>query len=89
MATYAKITIRQPAEIKKKIELAAARCGMTVTSFINSTLELAADRTLSRARSRELSERDQQALMDLISSPEGPNAAMLKAARRYRERYGG
>ena len=89
MDTHTKITIRQPVEIKAKIEQAAAKRGMTVTSFINSILEKAADRTLDRVRRRELSERDQQALLALLANPEGPNAAMLKAATRYRERYGG
>ncbi len=89
MATHTKITIRQPVAIKQKVERAAAKRGMTVTSFINSILERAADRTLSRVRRRELTERDQQALLDLLAHPKGPNAALLKAARRYRKRYGG
>jgi uncharacterized protein (DUF1778 family) len=89
MAAHAKITIRQPLAIKHKIEQAAAQRGMTVTSFINAILERAADRTLSRVRRRELSERDQQALLELLANPKGPNAALLRAARRYQERYGG
>lgn len=89
MATHAKITIRQPVAIKKKVEQAAAKRGMTVTSFINSILERAADRTLSRVRKRELTERDQKALLKLLENPKGPNAKLLNAARRYRERYGG
>ena len=89
MNTHTKITIRQPVAIKRKIEQAAAKRGMTVTSFINTILEKAADRTLDRVRRRELSERDQQALLTLLVNPQGPNAALLKAATRYRERYGG
>jgi len=89
MATHTKITIRQPVAVKQKIEQAAAKRGMTVTSFINSILERAADRTLGRVRRRELSERDQQALLDLLANPTGPNAALLRAATRYRGRYGG
>jgi len=90
MATHTKkITIRQPVALKEKIEQAAAKRGMTVTGFINSALEEAADCTLSRARRRELSQRDQQTLLALLANPEGPNAALLKAATRYRERYGG
>ena len=89
MDTHTKITIRQPIAIKRKIEQAAAQRGMTVTSFINAILERAADRTLARIRRRELSQRDQQTLLALLANPEGPNAALLKAATRYRERYGG
>ena len=45
-ASDTKITIRQPAALKAKVARAAALRGMTVTSFINGMLELAADRTL-------------------------------------------
>lgn len=88
-ARHHKITIRQPASLKRKVEQAAARRGMTVTSFINSTLEGAAERVLRRVRRRELSERDQGALLDLLAHPKGPNASLLRAALRYRDRYGG
>jgi uncharacterized protein (DUF1778 family) len=87
--SHSKITIRQPVALKRKIEQAAAKRGMTVTSFINSTLERVADRTLERVRRRELSEQDQKALLDLLTNPKGPNKALILAAERYRERYGG
>lgn len=82
---YSKITIRQPAPLKAKVEQAAALCGMTVTSFINGMLELAADKTISRIRARELTERDSAALLGMLKNPARPNAALRKAARRYRE----
>lgn len=82
---YTKITIRQPEPLKAKIEQAAALCGMTVTSFINGMLELTADKTISRIRARELTERDSAALLAMLKSPARPNAACGKAARRYRE----
>jgi uncharacterized protein (DUF1778 family) len=86
---YSKLTIRQPRPLKTKIEQAAALRGMTVTSFINGTLELAADRTLSRVRARELTERDSRALLAMLANPPRPNAALRAAAKRYRERTGG
>ena len=43
---HSKITIRQPKPLKAKIAKAAALRGMTVTSFINGMLEIAAERTL-------------------------------------------
>jgi len=89
LATHSKITIRQPVALKRKIEQAAAKRGMTVTSFINSALERVADRTLQRVRRRELSEQDQKALLALLTNPKGPNKALIRAAERYRERYGG
>lgn len=82
---YSKITIRQPAPLKTKIAKAAAIRGMTVTSYINGVLEAAAERTVSRARTRELTERDSRLLMTMLSKPPRPNAALRKAARRYAE----
>jgi len=87
-AKHHKITIRQPASLKRKVEQAAARRGMTVTSFINSTLEGAAEDVLKRVRRRELTERDQSTLLDMLANPKGPNSLLLRAARRYRDRYG-
>lgn len=86
---YSKITIRQPEPLKAKVEKAAALRGMTVTSFINGTLELAADKTLSRIQARELSERDSTALLAMLSKPTRPNAALRRAAKRHRKITGG
>ncbi|MBU6412698.1 MAG: DUF1778 domain-containing protein [Phycisphaerales bacterium] len=86
---YSKITIRQPEPLKSKVEKAAALRGMTVTSFINGILELAADKTLSRIQARELSERDSTALLAMLSKPARPNAALRRAAKRHREITGG
>ncbi len=86
---YSKITLRQPAPLKAKVEQAAALRGMTVTSFVNGMLELAADRTISRIRARELTERDSAALLAMLRNPARPNAALHKAAKRYRELTGG
>jgi uncharacterized protein (DUF1778 family) len=82
---YSKITIRQPEPLKSKVEKAAALRGMTVTSFINGVLELAADKTLSRIQARELSERDSAALLAMLGKPARPNAALRRAAKRHRE----
>jgi uncharacterized protein (DUF1778 family) len=86
---YSKITIRQPEPLKAKVEKAAALRGMTVTSFINGILELAADKTLSRIHARELSERDSAALLAMLSKPARPNAALRRAAKRHRHITGG
>lgn len=87
MATVAhsKITIRQPEPLKAKIARAAAMRGMTVTSFINGMLEIAADRTLRRIQTREATERDSAALLAMLQKPAAPNAALRKAVRRLRE----
>lgn len=84
-----KITIRQPSPLKAKVEQAAALRGMTVTSFINGVLELAADETLERVRARELSARDSEALLAMLREPEGANEALRAAAERHRGLRGG
>lgn len=84
---YSKITIRQPTGLKRRVEQAAARRGLTVTGFINTALEAAAEATLEQARRRELSEQDQRLLLSLLSRPGKPNRALLKSAQRYRKRY--
>ncbi len=83
--SQSKITIRQPESLKSKIARAAALRGMTVTSFINGTLEIAADRTLRRINSREATDRDSAALLAMLRKPAAPNAALRKAVRRLRE----
>ena len=86
---YSKITIRQPELLKAKVEKAAALRGMTVTSFINGILELAADKTIGRIEARELTERDSAALLAMLVKPSRPNAALRRAAKRHREISGG
>ena len=82
---HSKITIRQPKPLKAKIAKAAALRGMTVTSFINGMLEIAAERTLRRIETRELTDRDSAALLVMLQKPPAPKAALRKAARRLRE----
>lgn len=84
-AAHSKITIRQPKPLKAKIARAAALRGMTVTSFINGMLEIAADRTLRRIECREATDRDSAALLAMLQKPSAPNAALRKASRRLRE----
>lgn len=80
-----KITIRQPGPLKAKIAKAAALRGMTVTSFINGILEIAAERTLRRIQGREATERDSAVLLAMLQKPTAPTAALRKAARRLRD----
>lgn len=53
--------------------------------LINWSLQLAAERGVIRAHARELTERDSAALLALLKEPPEPNAALVEAARRYRE----
>jgi len=73
---HCKITIRQPKPLKAKIAEAAALRSMTVTSFINGMLEIAAERTLRRIETRELTDRDSAALLVMLHKPPAPKAAL-------------
>ncbi len=48
----------------------------------------AVDEPVEPVRGRQLSERDQLALLELLRNPPEPNEALMRAARHYRERYG-
>ena len=84
----AKITILQPVDLKQKVGQAAAKRGMSVTSFINHVLAVASERTLEQVRRRGITERDQRALLKMLEQPKGPTGALVRAAKRFRERYG-
>lgn len=84
----AKITILQPVDLKRRVGQAAAKRGMSVTSYINDVLDVASERTLEQVRRREVSERDQRALLKMLEQPKGPTDTLVKAAKRFRERYG-
>ena len=58
---------------------------MTSNDFINSILQLAAERAVIRADARELTARDSATLLALLKAPPEPNEALREAARRYRE----
>jgi len=84
----AKITILQPINLKLMVGQAAAKRGMSVTSYINHVLAEASEQTLEKVRRREISERDQRILLKMLEQPKGATGSLTKAAKRYRERYG-
>lgn len=83
MAQMTKITIQQPEDLKRKIKQAASMSGMSVTSFINSSLSRIADKTIQQIEERELSQRDSRALLAMLESPGEPNEALRRAAARH------
>ena len=82
----ARINFRLSNELKKTIEDAAAEMGQSVSDFAISTLVQTARKILRDQEVTRLSERDRQvfaAMLDDESSK--PNAALVKAAKRYKK----
>lgn len=85
----ARINFRLSSELKKTIEDAAAEMGQSITDFAISTLVQTARRILQEQQVTRLSERDRDrfaAALDEESSK--PNAALVKAAKRYKKQVG-
>jgi len=62
------------------------RCRPYLTTYVLSTLEADAERTVKEMEIMELSERDQLAFANALINPPSPNENLLSAAKRYKER---
>jgi uncharacterized protein (DUF1778 family) len=85
----ARLNFRLTRDLKKTIEDAAAQTGQTVSDFAISTLVRASRQILCEEQVTRLSERDRRlfaAMLDDESTK--PNAALVKAARRYKKQVG-
>lgn len=82
----ARLDFRISPEQKALIERAAAAQGQTITSFAVSVLVRAANEMIQKDTERELSERDSQVFLDMLSAPSKPNAALKAAAEKYNRR---
>jgi uncharacterized protein (DUF1778 family) len=82
----ARLNFRLPQELKEIIEQAAAASGQTVTDYAVSTLVDSARRTLDEQLHRKLSDRDRDVFLRMLEAPATPNAALRRAAERYKRR---
>jgi uncharacterized protein (DUF1778 family) len=80
----ARCDFRISSQAKALIEQAAAANGQTLTEFAVAALVERARQVLNAESVRTLSERDARRFMRLLEEGE-PNAALRKAARKYRE----
>ena len=83
-----RLDFRLSPEHKSLIERAAAARGQTVSSFALSTLIQAAEEAIQHETRRTLSARDSEVFLTLLDSAREPNAALMKAAKRYKARHG-
>ena len=78
-----RLETRVTAEQKDLIERAAALQGRTITDFVLTSVQDAAQRTIERHQQIELSLRDSEAFVEALLNPREPNARLKAAARRY------
>ena len=85
----ARLNFRLTSELKKTIEEAAAQSGQSISDFAVSTLVQVSRRILHEQQITRLTERDRQLFVEMLDdqSPK-PNAALIKAAKRYKKQVG-
>jgi uncharacterized protein (DUF1778 family) len=85
----ARINFRLSSDLKQTIEDAAAEMGQSVSDFAISTLVHTARQILHDQQATRLSARDRKLFAALLDDERSrPNAALVKAAKRYRKQVG-
>jgi uncharacterized protein (DUF1778 family) len=88
-ARDSRLNFRLPSELKEVIEEAAASLGQSVSEFAVGTLVRQAREVVHQKRVTVLSNRDRDRFLALLDDAEvEPNAALLKAAKRYKKHFG-
>ena len=89
IARRERLDLRLPADKKQTIEQAAALSGQTVSNFILSTTVRQARKVIRESASIELSNRDRDRFLAALDDADAkPNAALLRAAGRYKTASG-
>jgi uncharacterized protein (DUF1778 family) len=83
-----RLETRVTVDQKRLIEHAAALQGRSVTDFVLTSLQAAAQRAIEEYQQLELSVRDSQAFVQALVEPRPVNARLRDTVRRYRERTG-
>jgi uncharacterized protein (DUF1778 family) len=88
-ARDARLNFRLPADLKDVIEEAAASLGQSVSDFAVSTLVRQARSVIEQRNVTTLSDRDRERFIAILDdSAARPNAALVKAAKRYKKTLG-
>lgn len=88
-ARDSRLNFRLPSELKEVIEEAAASLGQSVSEFAVGTLVRQAREVVHQKRVTVLSNRDRDRFLALLDDAEvQPNAALIKAAKRYKKHFG-
>ncbi len=85
----ARLDVRLTTEHKRLIEQAAALSGQSLSDFAVSHLIQEARATVQNATVTHLTARDRDTFLNLLDDTDAkPNAALKRAARRYKQRRG-
>ncbi len=84
-----RVHLRLDARRKRKLERAASYEGTTVSHFVLHSAVAEAERVIEAHERTVLPATDWDAFHDALLNPPAPNAALRRAARRYRKRIGG
>jgi len=88
-ARDARLNFRLPSDLKEVIEEAAASLGQSVSDFAVSTLVQQARSVIEQKNVTVLSKSDRDRFIDLLDGADArPNAALTKAAKRYKKHLG-
>jgi uncharacterized protein (DUF1778 family) len=86
MATAsARLEARIPKAQKMLFERAAELKGQTLTDFLIDSLHNAAVKVVEEHSVMKLTLEDQRIFVEALMNPPAPNAALTKAAKRYRQ----
>ncbi len=89
MATKsARLDLRLTSEAKQLLEAAAAIQGLPLSAFALTHLCKIAEGIVEKERTTRLSLADGLRLIELLESPPEPTPALLRAAKRWKERHG-
>jgi uncharacterized protein (DUF1778 family) len=80
-----RITARAPQPVVDELEEAAALVGITVNQFVVQAAVEKARMIIDTFTRIELSRRDAVFIANLLDEPPAPNAALKRAARRYKK----
>ncbi|NHZ37223.1 type II toxin-antitoxin system TacA family antitoxin [Massilia rubra] len=83
------ITARLPRPDTMKLQAAADRSGVTLNEFIVQAALEKADTLLDPERTIYFSQNDAAMLIKMLDNPRKPNAAMMKAYKRFKEMKNG
>ena len=86
---HERVHLRLDSRSKRKLERAAAYEQTTVSQFVLTNAVAAAERVIDARERVVLPATDWDAFHDALLDPPAPNAALRRAARRYRERLVG
>ena len=81
-----RLNFRLGRDQKSLIEKAAAMSGQTVSDFALSSMLRAAQETIQTATTTRVTLRDRALFLRMLDSDTAPNAALKRAAVRYRKR---